>query len=66
MRETPPGKVVEEVCAAEITHLWRAGERLIRLANGGSADIPAFGCGEMRRRHGNGEPAIVLLQLRSG
>ena len=33
MRETPPGKVVEEVCAAEITHLWRAGERLIRRAN---------------------------------
>ena len=26
MRETPPGKVVEEVCGREITHLWRGDE----------------------------------------
>jgi hypothetical protein len=43
MHKTPPGPVVEEVCAAEITHLWRAGERLIRLAHGrlgGFAELP--------------------------
>ncbi len=40
MCETPPGPVVEEVCTAEITHLWRAGGRLIRPANGGPADLP--------------------------
>jgi hypothetical protein len=33
MCETPPGPVVEEVCTAEITHLWRAGGRLIPLAH---------------------------------
>ncbi len=29
MRVTPPGPVVEEVCAAEITHLWPEGKSLI-------------------------------------
>ena len=39
MHKTPPGPVVEEVCAAEITHLWRAGERLIPLTHRRWADL---------------------------
>jgi len=30
VRETPPGPVVEEDREAQNTHLWRAGERVIR------------------------------------
>ena len=41
MRETPPGKVVEEVCAAEITHLWRGGEMLIRAGALGAGGLAA-------------------------
>jgi hypothetical protein len=41
MRETPPGKVVEEVCAAEITHLLPTRQRPIGPVNGGPADLPS-------------------------
>ena len=41
MCETSPGPVVKGVCAAEITHLWRAGERLIRAGALGAGRLAA-------------------------
>ena len=57
MRVTPPGPVVEEVCAAEITHLWPEGKSLIPGAATMLADfLWNWGCYGARygrrRQHG--------------